>query len=53
MAYGHSSGLLPQQAAAPIMITEKLKPFFPMSGNITYWGVNPDQQSQAVHVGLG
>ena len=38
MAYGHSVGLLPQEA--PVLIAEKLKPFSPVSENITIWGVN-------------
>ena len=38
MACGHSVGLPPQ--AAPVLIAEKLKPFSPVSENITIWGVN-------------
>ncbi len=51
MAYGHSSGLSPQEAA--VIIAEKLELFFPLLGNVTHWGVNPDDWSQAVHAGLG
>ena len=38
MAYGHSARLPPQEA--PVMVAEKLKPFSPVSENITIWGVN-------------
>ena len=50
MAYDHSSGLPPQEA--PVMMAEKLKLFLLVLGYVTHWGVNPDDWSQAVHVGL-